>query len=151
MDAVLTMWPLPCADHDRVGRLDAVDHAAQVHVDDVVPVVEGERVDLAADPDTGVVEQIVDAPGRLDHVGDGAFERSGVTHVELDGVHLCAAVAQSARQLSPMLAWRSAIHTSAPPSASFRCQRGPDPGCTAGDQRDFPGDTRSSEGTEKDT
>ncbi len=50
------------ADHDRVDRLDAVDNTAQIHVEYVIPVVQGVRVDLTADPDASVVEQVVNPP-----------------------------------------------------------------------------------------
>ena len=45
------------ADHDRISSLDPVHHALEVHVEDVVPVFERVRVDLAADRDAGVVEE----------------------------------------------------------------------------------------------
>ena len=48
------------ADHQRVRRVHAVHDAADVDVDDRVPVVEGELLGLAADADAGVVEQQVE-------------------------------------------------------------------------------------------
>ena len=53
--------PLP--DHDRWDRLDAVGHAAQLHVEDVIQVIERVSVDLTADPNARIVEQVVDPPG----------------------------------------------------------------------------------------
>ena len=75
-------------DHDRVHRLNPMYHTAQVHIEDVVPVVERVRVDLAGDPDAGVVEQVIDAPGFLHRLGHGALERRVVAHVEFDRMHL---------------------------------------------------------------
>ena len=61
-------------DHDRVNRLDAVDHTAQVHLENVVPVIERVGVDLTANPDAGIVEQVVDPPGLLHRLGDRALK-----------------------------------------------------------------------------
>ena len=87
------------ADHDRIDRLDAVYHTAQVHVEDIVPVIERVFVDLTADPNAGIVEQIVDPPGLLHRLGDGALERWEAAHIELDRVRLCATAVEALRQL----------------------------------------------------
>jgi hypothetical protein len=56
MEAVFTNVAGVLRDHDRIDRLDAVHHTTQVHVDDVVPVIERVGVDLPADPNAGIVE-----------------------------------------------------------------------------------------------
>jgi hypothetical protein len=53
--------PCPTLDHARVERMKEVDHAHQVHVDDVAPVVVGVLERLAAHAGTGVREREVDA------------------------------------------------------------------------------------------
>ena len=44
-------------DHDRIDRLDAVCHTAQVRVEDVVPVVERVRVDFTDDSDAALLNR----------------------------------------------------------------------------------------------
>ena len=73
-------------------------HAAQVHVEDIVPIVERVRVDLTGDPDAGIVEQIVEPPRFLHRLRHGTFERGGVAHIEFDRMHLGAAIAKALRQ-----------------------------------------------------
>jgi Domain of unknown function (DUF222) len=87
------------SDHDRIDRLDAVDHTAQVHVEDVVPVIERVGVDFTANPDAGVVEQVVDPPGLLHRLGDGALKRWVAAHIEFDRVRLSGTTVEALRQL----------------------------------------------------
>src|SRR6516165_1744536 len=86
-------------DHDRIHRLNAVYHTAQVHVEDVVPIIERVRVDLTADRNAGIVEQVVDPPGLLHRLGDGALKRWVATHIQLYRMRLCATTVKALRQL----------------------------------------------------
>ena len=76
------MWPWPCRDHLRVGRGHAVHDAADVHVDDRVPLVERQQFGVAAPDDAGVVEHQVEPAGAVDHVVDRGLHRRGVGDVE---------------------------------------------------------------------
>jgi hypothetical protein len=64
--------PLP--GHDRVGGQNAVQHAVEVHIQDLAPVVKRQVTGITAEPDAGVAEQVVPAAvtggGVLDQVPD---------------------------------------------------------------------------------
>jgi hypothetical protein len=118
--------------------LDAVHHAAQVHVEDVVPVIERVRVDLTDDPNAGIVEQIVDPSRLLHRLGDRLLERRVAAHIQLDRVRLSATAAEALRQL---LRWTDLTIGDPDLGAlvdQLRGQRGADAGRTAGNERDLP-------------
>ena len=58
------MCPLRCARMTAYAARDAVDHAAQVHVDGLVPVPLVELLEQAADRDAGVVDHDIEASVR---------------------------------------------------------------------------------------
>ena len=53
------MFPAPVSRKWGQGGLDAVEHAVQVRIDDVIPLLLGQLVDALADPGTRVQEQHV--------------------------------------------------------------------------------------------
>ena len=74
--------PVTLGPHDRVDRLDAVDHAAQVDVDGAVPVLGCELLDAPGDGDPGVVVEHVDPAVPVHHRARHGRERLPVAHVE---------------------------------------------------------------------
>ena len=74
--------PVALGPHDRVDRLDAVDHAAQVDVDRAVPVLRRQLLDAPGDGDPGVVVEHVDPAVLVHHRTDDGRERLPVAHVE---------------------------------------------------------------------
>ena len=69
-------------DHLRVGGGDAVHDAADIHVDDRVPLVEGQQFGVAAPHDARVVEHQVESAGAGDDIVDHRLHRCGVGDVE---------------------------------------------------------------------
>jgi hypothetical protein len=125
-------------DHDRIDRLDTVYHTAQVHVEDVVPVIERVRVDLTGYPDAGIVEQVVDPPGFLHRLGDGTFKRGVAAHVELDRVRLSATAIEALRQFLRRADLTIGDPDLGTPVDQLRGQRGADAGRAAGNECDLP-------------
>ena len=73
----------PLGDHAPVGRLHAVHDAHQIDVDDVAPIIEPVIAYLAADGDTGVVEEIIESALSFDGERYDGVEGDGVAHIEL--------------------------------------------------------------------
>ena len=73
-------------EHHLVGSLDAVGHAADVHVVDVVPIFNLVVADLAADGDPGVVEDVVEPPVGFRRFIDETLYRAKIPDVEQEGV-----------------------------------------------------------------
>ena len=69
-------------DHDRIDGGDAVDHAADVDVDDAAPVLRRHVARVAGDEDAGVVEEIVDAAVLRGNVLENARESVRIADVE---------------------------------------------------------------------
>jgi hypothetical protein len=69
-------------DHHRVRGGDAVDDAADVHVDDGVPLGDRQVLGLAAERDAGVVEHEVQPALALGDVGHERLDGGGVGDVE---------------------------------------------------------------------
>ena len=48
-------------EHDRVGGLHAVDHPAQIHIQNAIPIIEFVQPRFTADADSSVVKDVVEA------------------------------------------------------------------------------------------
>ncbi len=68
--------------HARIGGQHAVDHAADVHVDDALPVRGGELVGRATQADARVVEQHVEPAVAVDDLVDERTDRRLVADVD---------------------------------------------------------------------
>ncbi len=110
----------PAPAHVPCGRLAAVERAAQVDGDHVVPLVGGHRVDVADLADAGAVHEDVDPALVRDQAADGALDTRRRAHIA-DKRHLARAVeAEDPRALA-----REALG-----------DRETDPACRTGHQRD---------------
>ena len=85
------MGGLPLRDHPRHERLDAVDHAPEVHAEDPLPVAMRGRLETAPQRDARVVAEHVHlAEGRDRAVGQ-RLDRRELRHVGTDTERLAAA------------------------------------------------------------
>ena len=64
--------PLP--NHGRVGGLNTVDDATQVHRNDPMPGIDGVIRDLACKNNSGIVEDVVNAAQLLNRLGHKLYE-----------------------------------------------------------------------------
>jgi len=68
--------------HQRVGRGDTVHDAADVDVDDRVPLVQREQLGVPTPHDARVVEHQVEPARTIDHLVDGGLHRRRVGDIE---------------------------------------------------------------------
>lgn len=79
-----------CLDHRRHHRLDRVEHAGEVDVDDVLPLLCRNLPQPAPIEHPGVVHHDVETAELLDRVGDQTALAFGVAHVDFAGQDLPA-------------------------------------------------------------
>ena len=65
-------------------RLAAVERAAEVDRDHVLPLLRGHRVDVADLADARAIDEDVDAAGGVDDALDSALDRDRIANVALD-------------------------------------------------------------------
>ena len=68
--------------HHRIGRRHSVHDAADIDVDDRVPLVQGEQFGVPAPADARVVEHQVQSAGPVHHIVDRLLHRRCVSDVE---------------------------------------------------------------------
>src|SRR5262249_58610072 len=72
----------PLTQHQRIGRLNAVDGSAEIDVDHPVPDLDRVVAELAAHGDAGIVEEVVEAALLLGDPLDQTFHAVEVRDVE---------------------------------------------------------------------
>src|SRR5262245_16377191 len=81
--------------HDRIGCLDSIHNATQVHIQNPVPVVDFIESYLATNSDARVIEQVVQATMTRKRILDQTVDGSEVRDVDLHGKRTAAGLANS--------------------------------------------------------
>ena len=141
IEAVLTMWPLPWRDHHRVRRVHAVDDAADVDVDDRVPVVERELLVSPPMLMPALLNIRSSAPCAGGHVRDQRRDGGRVGDVQRDRPRRARPGHRRDRRRGGVEVEVRADDVGAGGDQRPR-QRRPDPGAGAGDDRGATGEPR---------